>query len=163
MIGIDVFRQRSANLNKIFLSVFGPFLREGERHSLAASTAMMAGVTLIIIFFPKPVVLLALLFLAVGDPIASYFGIRFGKDKLIGNKSLQGSVAAFVACFILAFLFFSYTDLMSERRFIACLLAGLIGAVSELVPIGKLDDNFVFPVLAAFLLNGLYYIFGGLQ
>lgn len=162
MIGSDLARQRSPRFNQFFLWLFGPFLRESERHSLAASTAMMAGVTLIIVLFPKSVVLLTLLFLAVGDPVASYFGIQFGKDKLIGNKSLQGSMAAFIACFALAFLYFSYLDLMTERLFIACLLAGLIGAVSELVPIGKLDDNFVFPVLAAMQLTGLFYVFGGL-
>ena len=40
-------------------------------------------------------------------------------------------------------------DLMRERLFIVCLLSGLSGAVSELMPVGKLDDNLVFPVVSA--------------
>ena len=52
-------------------------------------------------------------------------------------------------------------DQDSAAGFVA-LLAGLIGAFSELVPIGKLDDNFVFPVLSATLLTGLLKLFGGL-
>ncbi len=163
MVGFDWARLNNPRLGKFFMWLFGPVLRESERKKFAASTGMMVGVTVIICFFPKPVVLLSLLFLAFADPLASYFGIRFGKDKLIGNKSLQGTLAAFAACFLLSLGYFSYMDLMMERQFIACLLAGLIGAFSELVPIWKLDDNFVFPVLSAVLLTGLYYVFGALD
>lgn len=162
MISFDWARLRNARLNRLFQWMFRWVIREDERHKFAASTAMLAGITVIICFFPRNVVMLTLLFLALGDPTASYFGIRFGKDKLIGNKSLQGSMAAFAVCFFLALLFYSYMDLMSERLFITCLLAGLIGAVSELVPIWKLDDNFVFPVLSAIGLTGMSYLFGGL-
>lgn len=162
MIGFDWLRLRRPALNRFFQWAVRPFLREDERHKLAASSAMMAGVTLIICLFPRNVVLLTLLFLALGDPAASYFGIRYGKDKLIGNKTLQGTLGAFGVCFILSLLFFTQWDLMTDRLFIACLLAGLIGAVAELVPIWKLDDNFVFPVVSATLLTGMFYVFGGL-
>jgi dolichol kinase len=162
MIGFDWLRLRRPALNRFFQWMFRPFIREDERHKLAASTAMMAGVTLIICIFPRNVVLLTLLFLALGDPAASYFGIKYGKDKLIGGKTLQGTLGAFGVCFLLAALFFTKMDLMTDRLFIVCLLAGLIGAVSELVPIWKLDDNFVFPVTSATLLTGLFYVFGGL-
>ncbi len=162
MIGFDWARLRSRRLNRFFTWLFKLVLRESERAHYAASTALVAGITLTIWLFPKDVVLLSLLFVSFADPLASYFGIRYGKDKLIGNKSLQGSLAAFVTCFVLSFLFFQYKGLMTERLFIACLLAGLIGAFSELVPVWKLDDNFVFPVLSATLLAGLFYVFGGL-
>lgn len=162
MISFDSARLFSKRLNRFFTWLFGAVMRESERRRPTASTALMAGVTLIILVFPRPVVLLTLLFFSVADPLASYFGIRFGKDKLIGNKSLQGSAAAFVACFIVAFGYYSAFDLMTDRLFIVCLLSALAGALSELVPVGKLDDNFVFPVLAASLLTGLFYIFGGL-
>jgi len=162
MIGFDWARLHNQRLNRFFQWLFKPFLREDEKDKFAASTAMMAGVTLVICLFPRDVVLLTLLFLALADPVASYYGIRYGKDKLVGNKSLQGSMAAFASCFFLALLFFSYRGLMPDRLFIACLLAGLIGAISELVPIWKLDDNFVFPVVSASLLAGMFYLFGGL-
>lgn len=161
MIGFDWARLHNPRLNRFFQWAFRPFMREDERHRFAASTGMMAGVAIIICFFPRNVVLLTLLFLACADPAASYFGIRFGKDKLIGNKSLQGSMAAFGVCFLLSLFFYTYMDLMTERLFIACLIAGLIGAVSELVPIWKLDDNFVFPVFSAIGLTGMAYLFGG--
>jgi diacylglycerol kinase (CTP) len=137
-------------------------MRESERHRLAGVTFMVAGVAVNIWLFPRSVVLLTFLFLAVADPLASFVGIRWGREKLIGNKSLQGSFAAFVACFALSCLYLTMMDMMRERLFIVCLLSGLIGAVSELMPVGKLDDNFVFPVMSAALLTGLFSIFGGL-
>jgi dolichol kinase len=149
-------------LNRFFTWLFGPFLRETERTGLTGSAFMMAGVTLIVWLYPKNVVILTLILFAVADPLASYFGIRFGKDKLIGNKSFQGSAAAFVACFVASGAYFATHRLMTDRLFIVCLLSGLIGAISELVPIGKLDDNFVFPVLSATMLTGMFYVFGGL-
>lgn len=161
MIAFDCARLFSGRLNRFFTWLFGAVLRESERHRPAGSTAMMAGVTAIILLYPKNVVLLTLFFFAVADPLASFFGILYGKDKLIGNKSLQGTAAAFVACFLVALVFYSYFGLMTERLFIVCLLSALIGAAAELVPVGKLDDNFVFPVVAAPLLTLLFYVFGG--
>jgi dolichol kinase len=162
MISFDLCRLYSRRLNVFFTWIFGAVLREKERHRIAGSTLMMAGVALIVGVYPRLVVILTLMLFAVADPLASYFGIRFGKDKLIGNKSLQGSLAAFVACFVVSLLFYSAQGLMRDRLFIACLLTGLIGAGAELIPVGKLDDNFVFPVVTATLLTGLLYIFEGL-
>jgi diacylglycerol kinase (CTP) len=162
MVAIDVTRLFVPPLNKAMMVLFKPFMRESEKHRLAGITFMLVGVTINIILLPRVVVPLTLLFLAVADPLASFVGIRYGKDKLVGNKSLQGSFAAFVACFVLSCVYLSVMDLMHERLFIVCLLAGLIGAVSELMPVGKLDDNFVFPVMSGILLTGLFSIFGGI-
>ncbi len=161
MIVTDLIRLRWPPLNNLFVKLFSRVLRESEKNKVSGSAAMMAGVIVIIMTFSRPVVLLTLLFLAFGDPIASYFGIRFGKDKLIGSKSLQGTLAAFAVCFVLAVLFFHFYGIATDRLFVVGLLAGLVGAVSELVPVGRLDDNFVFPVVSAALLTGLLWIFGG--
>ena len=162
LVGFDGARLFSTRLNRLFTWVFRPVLRESERAKLAGSTAMMVGVTVIVLIFPRPVTLLSLLFFAVADPLASYCGILYGRDKLIGNKSFQGSAAAFLACFVIAVGYLYATDFMRERLFLVSWLAGLIGAASELIPVGKLDDNLVFPVMSASLLTGLFYVFGGL-
>lgn len=159
---LDIGRLYIPRLNRALTWLFKPFMRERERNRIAGLSFLLAGVTTSIILYPRNVVFLSLLFLAVADPLASYFGIRFGRDKLVGDKSLQGSLAAFVACFLLSLGYFCVTGLMHERLFIVCLLSGLIGAASELAPVGKLDDNFLFPVLSGVLLTGLFHLFGGL-
>jgi diacylglycerol kinase (CTP) len=159
---LDLGRLYVPQLNRSLTVMFRPFMREDERDKPAALSSMLVGVLVLIIVFRPPVVALSILFLAVGDPLASYFGITYGKDKLIGNKSVQGTLAAFVSCFVMAVIYFQVTGLVPERRFIVCLLAGLIGAFSELIPIGKLDDNLVFPLMSGILLTGLLSLFGGL-
>jgi len=161
-IVLDVLRLYVPRINRALTWLFRPFMRENERQRLAGLSFLLAGVSLSIWLYPRPVVFLSLLFLAVADPLASYFGIRFGRDKLVGDKSLQGSMAAFAACFLLSLLYFSVMDLMRERMFIVCLISGLIGACAELIPVGKLDDNFLFPVVSGVLLTGVFYLFGGL-
>lgn len=161
LVGFDIARLYLPKLNQFFMRLFGPFLRQGEEARVSGVTAMMVGVTMIIWFFSREVVLLSLLFVAIGDPAASYFGVRYGRDKLIGQKSLQGSLAAFMACFGISLVYFLAMNLMTDRLFIACLLGGLIGAVSELLPIARLDDNVVFPIVSATLLQGMFYLFGG--
>ena len=161
LIFFDVGRLYIPAFNRFFGWLFRPVIRESERNRVSGMTSMVVGLGLIIFIYPKNVVLLALLFLAFADPAASYFGIRYGKDKLIGHKSLQGSLAALVVCFVTCVIYFYALDLMRERLLIVSLLGGMIGAVSELLPIGRLDDNFVFPVLSATLLTGLFHVFGG--
>lgn len=102
-----------------------------------------------------------MLFLCFGDPIASYFGIRFGKDKLVGNKTLQGTMAGFVVCTLVALVYYYYNNIMLDRVLIVAPISGLIGALAELVPVGKMDDNFTFPVISATCLYILFGLFGG--
>lgn len=160
--GLDALRQFWPKLNQVLISAFRPVMRSYEEKGLAGTTYLLLGVLFIIAFFPKPVVHLTLFFLAGADPLASYVGLRFGKDKWIGSKSLQGSLAAFLLCTVIAAGFFLNHQMMVERIIVVSLLAGLIGAFSEVVPIGKLDDNLTFPVVCSTLLFALMHIFGGL-
>jgi len=161
VIFVDIYRQRSVALNNLVLRVGSRIMRDNEKSGLTGSTYLMLGVLFIVALFPSKVVVLSLLFLAVADPIASYFGIRYGRDRLWGRKSLQGTMAAFFACTVVAAGFFYLHGMMIERILIVSILAGLIGAFAEVVPVGKLDDNLVLPVLSAGLLWILYYFFGG--
>lgn len=160
-IAIELIRSRSARINQKFIRIFQAVMRENEKQALTGTTYLFLGVLTIVAFFPKNVAMLSLLFLASADPIASYFGIRFGKDKLWGRKSLQGSVAAFFACAIVAAVYFFAHNLMTDRIMIVSILAGISGALAEATPIGKLDDNLIMPVVSSCLLWIIYYLFGG--
>ena len=157
----DVYRQRSSIFNRLVLSMMRFLMRENEKEGITGMTYMLIGVLIIVAIFPPSVVILSLLFLAVADPVASYFGIRYGKDKLIGHKTLQGSMAAFFACMIVAAGYFLTHNMMTERILIVSILAGLIGAVAEVFPVGNLDDNLVLPVVSSCLLWVVYFLFGG--
>lgn len=162
LVMLDLLRLRLPWLNRKLIWIFRPILREAETSRPTGSTYMLLGVSVIAYLFPRPVVLLTLLFFSVADPAAAYFGTRFGKDKLIGQKSLQGSTAAFIACFVLTLIYCIAFHTMTHRLVIIAVIGAITGAVSELIPIGSLDDNFVFPVLCASLLTPAFILFGGL-
>lgn len=160
-IAVDSIRHSVSSVNKIVCQLMSPVMRERERDSMAGLTWLMIGVTTIVYLFSDDVVTLSLLFLAIGDPVASYVGLRLGKDKIIGNKTLQGSMAAFFVCFVISAVYFYFQNLMTDRLLIVSVIAGLVGAITELVPIFKLDDNLTYPVLSSSFLWVLFAVFGG--
>ncbi len=162
IIPLDLLRQNRPVLNRLTHKIFGPFLRKHEENAISGMTYLYIGTMLIMLIFrTKHIVTLTLLFLAFGDPFASFCGIRFGKDRIIGHKTLQGTLGAFAICTLIAGLYYYSNNLMIERVLIVAPISGLIGALAELLPVGKLDDNLTFPVIAACLLWLLFQIYGG--
>lgn len=154
----DFMRQKNSQINRTLSNLFRPIMRSNELNRLAGTTYLITGALVVTLLFNKGVVALSLLFLAFADPIASYIGIKYGKDKIFGHKSVQGFVAAFAVCSTLCFLFLFYNQ-VQEHLIVVSLLAGLIGALSELIPLAKLDDNFTMPVLSSVGLTLLFYFF----
>ncbi len=159
-IGGDFLRQKYAALNDLALHVFGPIMRESEAHKLAGTSFLIVGVAFVVLVFPRDIVSLTLLFLCFADPLASYVGIRFGKEKILGNKTVQGFLAAFVTCMLCSYLFLSWKDYPADRLLIFSLFAGLVGSLAELIPIANLDDNLTLPIVSATGLSLLFYFFG---
>lgn len=159
-VPFDFLRQKNVAINDWAIHAFKPIMRQSEVKKLAGTTFLLSGVLIVDIFFPRPVVALTLLFLAFADPIASYFGILYGKDKIFGHKSIQGFMAAFFVCAALTFFYLLYHNYLIDRLILVSLFAGLVGAFAELVPVGKLDDNLTLPVMSAVGLTILFYFFG---
>lgn len=158
-VPLDFFRQNNPEFNRSLTGLFRPIMRSSELNRLAGTTYLLTGALIITLFFNKGVVAMSLLFLAFADPIASYVGIKYGKDKLFGHKSVQGFIAAFLVCTTLCYLYLFYNQIQ-EYIFIVSLMAGFVGALAELIPIAKLDDNFTMPVVSSVGLSVLFYFFG---
>ncbi len=157
----EVSRLRSEKMNRLVISILGPVMRQGEINKISGLTYMLIGVSILHTTFSENIITLSLLFLCMADPAASYIGIRFGKRKLLLNKTFEGFITAFSVCFIIAWTFFTIENLMPNHIIITSLLAGLSGAFSELIPVGKLDDNLTLPVISASLLSVIFYFFTG--
>ena len=158
-IPADIIRQKNPDLNSKLTKILRPIMRATELNRLAGTTYLLTGVLLIALVFTPDVVALSLLYLAFADPIASYVGIKYGKDKIFGHKSVQGFMAAFVVCAVMTSLYLTYYH-VPEHILIVSLLGGLVGALAELIPVGKIDDNFSMPVLSCIGLTILFYFFG---
>ncbi len=161
-VGADIARQKIPALHKFLLDTMGPFLRKNEISGLTGMSYMTLGITAIAIVFPPEVVILSLLMLGFGDPISSIFGIMYGKDKIVGNKTLQGTLAGFIVCTVVSGVYFAFSGTQFDRLILVSLISGLIGAVSELVPVSDLDDNFTFPIISSCLLWIFFRFISGL-
>ncbi|RYZ75214.1 MAG: hypothetical protein EOP06_32705, partial [Proteobacteria bacterium] len=131
---VDFLRLRHPALNDWCVHALKPIMRTNEVNRLAGTTWLLTGVLIVAAVFPRPVVALTLLFLAFADPMASFIGIKYGKDKIFGHKSIQGFIAAYIVCATCTMFFLSFHNLMFDRVLVVSLLAGLVGALAELIP-----------------------------
>lgn len=157
---VDFLRLRYPAFNDLVVHAVKPIMRTHEIHKIAGTTYLLVGVAIVVAVFPRPIVALTLLFLAFADPLASFIGIKYGKDKIFGHKSIQGFMAAFVVCALCTTIYLSYYNVRLDRVIVVSLLAGLVGALAELIPIGKLDDNFTLPLMSSMGLYILFSLFG---
>ncbi len=153
LVLLDVGRLYFPQLNRFGLWLFGAFMRREELKSLTGNSFFILGLLFIVLLFPKPIVLMSVLFLAVGDPAAAVVGSRWGQTKLWKGKSLEGALANFVATSIASFLAGQlYFQLTVRDSFILALVGGTVSMIAELVPL-PIDDNLTIPVLSASLLT----------
>ena len=144
-LAIEVFRLNHPRTRHVFRHFFGELLRNHEDVSLLGSTYLLIACLLTIHLFPKPVAVLALCFLILGDTVAAIVGKSVGRLRLIGGKTLEGSIACFLVCFGL-------TLLMPGVPPTVGLVGALTATLFELLPI-PLDDNFRIPLSAGFAME----------
>lgn len=154
----DFLRLRSEKMNQMAVRFFGPFLRESERKDYSGLPFYALGCGLSLFLYSEPIAILSILFLVFSDPISSYFGVKYGKTKMLPNKSLQGSTAGFCTCYLITLVFGIVNAQVSVNLLGFALMAGLVGAISELMSV-FVDDNLTIPVISGFGLTFLNLFF----
>ncbi len=157
---IDFLRLKNPFINELVLFFFKPLMLTNEVKSYAGTTFLLTGVFITVLFIPKVIVSITLLFLAFGDPIASFVGIKYGKDKIFGHKSIQGFMAAFLVCTLITMSYLYIRNIVTNRAFVVSLVSGMVGALAELVPVSKTDDNLTLPILSSIGLLIVFFFFG---
>lgn len=148
-IGFDLLRLHISRLNSLVQNSFSFILRKHEFHSLSGTSWLLIGAIICIILFPKPAVTLGFLYLAFGDPTASYVGIKWG-GKGVGNKTWIGSLGFFVICTAVGFPCLLVFTTWRKALAIATIPA-FISAVVER-NLKEMDDNLAIPITASGLI-----------
>ena len=135
---IDVCRHFIPIISSIFSFFFDKMLRDHElKGKLTGATWVMIASCVSIALFSKPVAILSLIYMSLGDTAAGLIGQKYGKHK-IGSKTWEGFAAGLVVCIIIAI---NYNML---PKYIA--ITGAFSAmIMEILPI-PLDDNFKIPL-----------------
>lgn len=149
-LGMDLLRRVFPRLNRLWVDgTFGMISRPGEAHRIPAATWFLGALVLGVLVLPKHAIELGAVVLAVGDPVASLVGKRWGKRKLVGEKSFAGTIAFALSAALAGFAFLGlvHPSLGAAEMAQIAILAGLAGALAE-VSSDRIDDNATVPLMA---------------
>lgn len=145
-VGSDLFRLFHKGFRRFFYRFIGSkLLKDREEKNLIGSSYFLIGAVLTILFFDREAALPALFIAVLADIAASGAGSLWGKHRLFGSKSLEGSAAFLLTS--LAILQFAYSGPWLYKS-----LGALMATLAEALPL-KLDDNLVVPLVAAAVLQ----------
>ena len=149
---VETARVRLPTLNRLLVQRLRILLKETEDRRVTGATYIAISALVAFLIFDKPVAIMALFFLALGDPVAALVGSRIGGYRVFG-KSPWGALAFVVVVLAMAGVL-SAAGVISFHWGLA---AGAgVAAVVELVPF-SVDDNVTIPLVggAAMTLMGV--------
>jgi len=156
---LDFLRLHNESFNKVTIKVMGPLMRKSEKDSFSGLPFYALGISLTVLLFEKDIAILSVMFLVFADPTSSAVGVLWGKDKILPNKSLQGTLAGFFVCYAITMLYLMDASGPKVNILAYALLAAIVGALSELLSAFNIDDNLTIPVISGAGLTILNFVF----
>ena len=146
----DILRQFYPAVNRVAKRIFGALMHPAEEEKrLGSSTYYVVGCWLTMFMFSKLITCISILFLICGDAPAKIVGERWGRRR-IGRKTLEGSLANFVVCFLVVLPILKF--LGQPHALLASLLGALGATGAEMIP--KVD-NLTIPLFSGIILTVL--------
>ncbi len=143
---VEVMRRTSGSVSGLFQHWLGPLLRAREDERLTGATTLALGYTLAALVFPGTAALAGILVAGLADAVSAVVGKTFGRIRYPGGKSVEGSVAFFIA--VVAIL----VPLGDPGR---AALVALILTILE-APSLSVDDNLFMPLATAALVHVVF-------
>lgn len=158
-ITVDLGRYFIPSLKKPFYTVFGFLLRDHEKNEnkkkLNGATYVLLSSVIMIIFFPKVIVVTAFAVLILSDTFAALIGRKFGKHKFL-SKSLEGTLTFFIVG--IAIVLFSPKVEAEIMEYLIGFIAVAVGTIVENISFGYADDNLTIPISIGLTMWLLYSI-----
>ena len=140
LLAIEFLRFKYLRLNERIPRFAKIFLKEKEKKNISSTTVIIFSILLVIIFFRKSIAIYSILFLIFSDGISALIGKRFGKIKILREKTLEGSLSFLITCLFIGIILYPTALSLPFRK----ILVGSIGAT--FVEILPLDDNLTIPL-----------------
>jgi dolichol kinase len=155
----DAARLLVPAFGRFYSRLFGFLLRAHEKNDagrrLNGATYVLLSATILVIFFPKVVVITAFAILIISDTSAALIGRRFGRHRFM-TKSVEGSSAFLVSALLVVAVAPKVGYLPAE--YLIGAVAALLGAIVEASALG-LDDNLSIPLSVGGALWAMYALF----
>jgi dolichol kinase len=150
---LETLRRFSATANRFLMWVFRTIAHPREAHHVNSSTWYGTSLAVLGLLFPLPVCAVAVATVAFADPSASLVGRRWGRTKLVGQRSLEGTATFALVATLVGFgalMVWHRAAIAPGRALLVAAVAGVGSAMAELFS-GKLDDNLSVPLSSAAL------------
>ncbi|MCX7786015.1 MAG: hypothetical protein N2201_07355, partial [candidate division WOR-3 bacterium] len=147
---LDFSRIISRRVNQFFLKDIGKvfkMFKEKESVRMSSMTLFLMSCFLCFLLFEQKIAFTAVTFLIFGDMSAVMLGLVYGKTKLF-NKTLEGTLAHFMACFVFGYIIHIYLPISLLTIFVGSLTATFI----EVLPIA-IDDNLSVPIISGAIMT----------
>ena len=155
----EVVRRAFPGVNVAIMKLFGVIAHPDEHWKINSATWMCTALILVALTAPLSACAVSLAVLGVADPAAALIGRRFGRTRLRGSKTAEGTLAFAVAGSVAAFGVLSYfhPEIAPATATAMAVGASSLSALAELFSgdieiFGRkvhIDDNFIIPVVAA--------------
>jgi dolichol kinase len=144
---LEALRRRNARLNRGLMWTFEAIAHPHEHHRVNSATWFSSALLFLALLMPRMASSVALVVLAVADPLAGMVGRRWGRLPLRAGRTLEGTTAFVVAGTLAAFAVLSvyYGQLGWQANLQLAVAAALCGALAELFS-WRIDDNLAIPV-----------------
>lgn len=141
----ETWRRRSPAVNARLMRFFGPVAHAHEWHRVNSATWYATALVLMSLVVPLDAAEVGVVVLAVADPMAGFVGRRFGRRRLASGRSLEGALAFAATGALAALAWTSVAGTFPSSRVVIALVAGVVGALVELV-VSRVDDNLAIPL-----------------
>lgn len=142
---VELARRYSPGTERIFEQAIGRMLRSRERRGITGATTLALGTLAATFAAPPPIAAAGILMAGLGDAAGAIVGRNFGRFRLPGGKSIEGSAACFVVACAVAGMIPGITPAMA--------LAGAFVTTILEAASNRLDDNLILPLAATLTLR----------
>ncbi len=136
---VELLKWVSESFRELFFRFFEFILRRHERKgAITGATYYIISTFLCIVIFDKHIAIVSIFFIVLGDTAAALVGKAWGRIKLIGDKSLEGSAACFIVCAVISVFWIDP---------VVGLTGAFVATLAELLPL-RIDDNLTVPLIS---------------
>ena len=149
----EVVRLKISAVNSWFYLNYRLIVRDKEVSRLTGASYMFIAALLLFLLFEKEIAVVAIAFLAIGDPLATVVGRFAGRIRLFG-KSLEGDLACLLACMVIGLIFY-YSGF--SIPLLAIMIGAIIAMVAEALEL-PVNDNLTIPLFSAGAMTFVSYL-----
>ncbi|MBI2851851.1 MAG: hypothetical protein HYX84_01930 [Chloroflexi bacterium] len=146
-LSVEAARLHNPVLNRWFMTGLRPVVRAEEENRFSGGSFFLIGSLVSAIVFPPEIAIPAIVFLAVGDPVAGVIGTWIGRVRL-WKKTVEGGIACLIVCLAAV----AVITAIAARPSLGVMLIGAVSAtVFQALPV-RINDNLTIPIGSALVM-----------